>query len=179
MQYSRFFYTEHESSVDSKEEGAFTILSTPQSRDINFNLRSTIGLQRVAILWDGGIDTRVFHLLERALVISVLSPVKVLHASEGLLHVLIDKELSIKNRSLFEELWWDLATHVIYDEWTLSVFPEDQIFTPLDGGRVFRDHCKDIVSSQSLGITDYSYDLFLFTDEWEPENLTVDPRQFR
>ncbi|KAB0483813.1 hypothetical protein SAMN04490202_0816 [Pseudomonas reinekei] len=179
MQYSRFFYTEYQSSLDAKEEGAFTILSMPQSREVNFHLRPTVGLQRIAILWDDGIDTRVFELMERAFVINALSPVKLLHASEGLLQVLTDQRLSVKNRDVFEALWADLAAGVIFDAWALSVFPEDKIFNPSDGGRIFRNHSKDIVSTQELGIIDYSYNLFLFADEWDIENILYNQMDFK
>ena len=43
-----------------------------------------------------------------------------------------------------------------------------------DGGRLLRTYSPKILATESIGIIDYSFDMFLFGDDWAPENFMND-----
>lgn len=42
---------------------------------------------------------------------------------------------------------------------------------PLDGGRLFRTYAPEILATNRLGIEVFTSEMFLFWDEWDPEDI--------
>lgn len=160
MIYSRLLYTEHEDPAGKNGEDAFTIFSTQQINDRNLNFMDEVCIQTFAVLWDKVKDTRIIDLIERSIVQGVLSPVKLLHASKGTLMVVYDHQIVQSVKLDLEEAWQDLASGVMYDEWTAELIPDSKAGSEAYGGRILRD---------DLGITELTRDMFLFADKWTPE----------
>lgn len=110
MIYSRWLYTEHEHPHDEHGEGAYTIFSTQQAKDINSMPLSAVCIQKFAVLWEGRPDTRVIDLIEESIVKGVLAPVKLLHASEGTLFIAYDSMLDDGHYEGFVNAWADIAS---------------------------------------------------------------------
>lgn len=62
-------------------------------------------IQKFAVLWEDEPDTRVINLIEQSIVLAVLSPVKLLHSSKGMLVVVYDSTLAGENFELFHLAW--------------------------------------------------------------------------
>ena len=62
-------------------------------------------IQRFVVLWEGQPDTRVIDLIEQSITLAVLSPVKLLHASKGMLVVVYDSMFAGETYKLFHLAW--------------------------------------------------------------------------
>lgn len=171
MIYSRWLYTEHEQPHNDDGEGAYTIFSTQQLWGANCIPLDSVCIQRFAVLWEGSPDTRVIDLIEQSIVITILSPVKLLSASKGMLVVVYDSILIGETYELFQLTWEKLAAGVMYDEWTVLFIKDTDAGFGFDGGRIFRQFAREILDNNELGITDFTPDMFLFKDDWTPENV--------
>jgi hypothetical protein len=179
MIYSRFLYTEHENPAAEDGEGAFTIFSTQQLNDRNFNLLDEVCIQTFAVLWDEVQDTRVIDLIERALVRGALSPVKLLHASKGTLMVVYDHRIAKSVKEDLETTWQLLAGEVMYDEWAAELIPDSKAGSIKCGGRILRQNGPAILLND-LGVTEFTRDMFLFAADWTPEAVfgpNANPRE--
>ena len=101
--YSRLLFTEYEQPHNEHGEGAYTIFSTQQLMDINYIPLDFVCIQKFAVLWEGSIDTRIIYLIEQSIIIVQLSPVKLLHASEGTLTIVYDYRLDGDAYEAFQE----------------------------------------------------------------------------
>ncbi|MCY1449408.1 hypothetical protein D9M71_661410 [compost metagenome] len=128
-------------------------------------------IQKFAVLWEAQPDTRVIDLIEQSIVLAILSPVKLLNASEGMLVVVYDSALVGENFKLFHLAWEKIAAGVMYDEWTVLLIKDTDAGHGFDGGRIFRTFARSILDNNEIGITDFTSDMFLFKDEWSPENV--------
>jgi hypothetical protein len=171
MIYSRLLYTEHEHSHDELGEGGYTIFSTQQSKGINFMPLDVLSVQKFAVLWWNSPDTRVIHLIEEAIIRGQLSPVKLLHSSKGTLVIVYDDALADEKYDDFKSAWDEIASYALYDEWTAIVIKESEIAFDLDGGRLFRTYAPEILAAHTLGIEEFTSHLFLFWDQWDPEDI--------
>lgn len=169
MIYSRLLYTEHEHPHDEDGEGAYTIFSTQQQRDVMGASLPTLGLQHFAVLWAGVPDTRVILLIEESIVAKSLSPVRIVHASKGTLTVVYDHRLVGKPLKDFLHTWEEIADGVEYDSWTLEAIVDKDVGNCFMGGRLFRAHAPSILAAHQLGITPFTSEMFLFSDDWTPE----------
>ena len=171
MIYSRFLYTEHEEAADENGEGAYTIFSTQQTLDVNLVPLDVVCVQKFAVLWDDTRDMRLIALIEQSIVIAQLSPVKLLHATEGVLTIVYDSNLVGEDLDEFHEIWGELTGDVIDDPWTV-VLIEDVGTTPhCGGGRLFRKYAPGVLIANNLGITSFTSKMCLFEDEWKPRGL--------
>jgi hypothetical protein len=171
MIYSRLLYTEHEHSHDEHGEGAYTIFSTQQTRDVNSMPLSAVSLQKFAVLWEGRPDTRVIDLIEEGIIKGVLAPVKLLHASKGTLFIAHDSMLGDGRYAEFVNAWADIASGALYDCWTAIFIVDLKVTNRVESCRLFRNYAPEILENNALGITDFTSDMFLFWDEWDPENI--------
>lgn len=163
---SRFFFSEHDLLDRKTGRLVGSIYSTHQFMDSCTNFRMSTAVQTFAVLWDSdGTDTRVFNVIEEAIAFEVLSPVLLIHHSEGLLTLLVDPAFrGLTDR--FEEAWQLIAANVICDSWGLRILhPQD--IKPHTEGRQFREFAESILGAEALGIEDISRKHFLFKDEWE------------
>lgn len=151
----------------------YTVVSHLQFLDHDLKRRQYVGLQRLAIIWSSDQDTRIIDIIERAIVEQVLSPVKLFHASEDCLEIVIDKRLSIESWTVFISMWEEPACSAIMEAWTLKAFPEHVLAHSLDAGRIIREYSSKILESQNLGGVDYSPGMFLFDEEWSFNNLDI------
>lgn len=163
-------YTEYERPHNEHGEGGHTVFSTQQSKDINFTPLDILSMQTFAALWCYSPDTRVVHLIEKAIIERQLSPVKLLHSSKGTLVVVYDA-LADENYEEFKAAWDDIASYALYDEWTAIVIKESEIAFDLDAGRIFRTYAPEILAANTLGIVEFTSDMFLYWDEWDPEDI--------
>ena len=171
MIYSRLLYTEHEHPHDEHGEGAYTIFSTQQTRDVNSMPLSAVSLQRFSVLWEGRPDTRVIDLIEEGIIKGALAPVKLLHASEGTLFIAYDSMLDDGHYEEFVNAWADIASGGLYDCWTAIFIVDLDVTNRVESCRLFRNYAPEIVENNVLGITDFTSDMFLFWDDWDPENI--------
>ncbi|MCH5518696.1 hypothetical protein [Pseudomonas syringae] len=175
MIYSRLLYTEHEQPHNDEGEGAYTIFSTQQLFGADCAPLGDMSAQKFAVLWEGQPDTRVIDLIEQAIVLTILSPVKLLNASKGTLVVVHDSKLVGENNKLFCLAWEKLAAGVMYDEWTVLFVKDTGAGPGLEGGRIFRQFAREILDNNELGIVEFTPDMFLFKDDWAPENIFGPP----
>ncbi|MBF4559224.1 hypothetical protein H7698_24390 [Pseudomonas sp. p50] len=171
MIYSRLLYTEHEHPHNEHGEGAYTIFSTQQTRNVNSLPLSAVCIQKFAVLWEGRPDTRVIDLIEESIVKGVLAPVKLLHASEGTLFIAYDSMLDDGHYEGFVNAWADIASGALYDCWTPLSIVDLKVTNRVESCRLFRNYAPEILENNVLGITDFTSDMFLFWDEWDPENI--------
>lgn len=175
MIYSRLLYTEHEQPHNDDGEGAYTIFSTRQLFGADCVPLDDMSIQKFAVLWEGQPDTRVIDLIEQSIMLTILSPVKLLNASKGMLVVVHDSKLVGENYKLFCLVWAKIAAGVMYDEWTVLFIKDTDAGFGLDGGRIFRKFARDILDNNDIGITEFTPDMFLFKDDWTPENVLGPP----
>jgi hypothetical protein len=175
MIYSRWLYTEHEQPQNDDGEGAYTIFSTQQLFGADCMALDLVCIQRFAVLWEGLPDTRVIDLIEQSIILAVLSPVKLLNASKGMLVVVYDAILVGETYELFHLAWAKIAAGVMYDEWTVLLIKDTDAGLGFDGGRIFREFARDILDNNDIGITEFTPDMFLFKDDWSPENVFGPP----
>lgn len=175
MNYSRWLYTEHEQPHNDDGEGAYTIFSTQQLFGANCMPLDAVCIQKFAVLWEGRPDTRVIDLIEQSIILAILSPVKLLNASKGMLVVVHDSTLVGENYELFHLAWEKIAAGAMYDEWTVLLIKDTDAGFGLDGGRIFRQFARDILDNNEIGISEFTPDMFLFKDDWTPENVFGPP----
>lgn len=171
MIYSRWLYTEHEQPHNDDGEGAYTIFSTQQLFGADCMPLEAMSIQKFAVLWEDQPDTRVIDLIEQSIILIILSPVKLLHASEGMFVVVYDSKLVGENYKLFQLAWAEIASGVMYDEWTVLFIKETDAGHGYDGGRTFRQFARGILDNHDIGITEFTPEMFLFKEDWAPENV--------
>lgn len=171
MIYSRLLYTEHEQPHNDDGEGAYTIFSTQQLFGSDCIPSGDMSVQKFAVLWDGQPDTRVIDLIEQSIMLTILSPVKLLNASKGTLVVVHDSKLIGENYKLFCLVWEKIAAGVMYDEWTVHFIKDTDAGFGLGGGRILRQFARSILESNELGIMEFTPDMFLLKDDWAPGNM--------
>lgn len=148
-------------------------------------LRKEVGIQRFGIIWGSSkIDDRVFQCIEEAIVQKVIAPVQLICYAKGNLTLVLTPEYNLSSTSRFTGTWQTIAYNAIWDEWTVSFLHERDI-NDLTEGRVLRKYASAILLAQPLGITNYSFDDFLYRDSWceqpyqgEPGNADKDPDDF-
>ena len=128
-------------------------------------------IQRFVVLWEGQPDTRVIDLIEQSITLAVLSPVKLLHASKGMLVVVYDSMLVGETYKLFHLAWAKIAAGALYENWTALLIKDTDVGRGVDGGRIFRHFARDILDDSEVGIAEFTRDMFLFKDDWSPENI--------
>lgn len=169
MVYSRFLYTEYEQQCNEEGEGGYTIFSTPQPLDAGMMVKSITGVLKFGVLWSDGVDTRVIQLIEEAIVLGILRPVRLMHASKGALTILVDsKEMKYESMN-YLGLWEEVAGNVLWGSWTVELLYESDLGSLFAGGRQFRQYAPAILAVHKLGISSYTYDMFLFKNEWTQE----------
>lgn len=171
MIYSRVLHVEYEHPNNDEGDGAYTLFSLIQPLQMNRKPTKDVMAQYLAVLWAGLPDTRLIALIEKALISGVLAPVKLLHASEGNLCVVYSGHLREIDYAWFEDAWTDLALGVWYDEWIAEFFREDSLSGVQNGGRLFRHFASEILTKHNLGITPFTDEMFLFHEEWAPDNF--------
>lgn len=82
--------------------------------------------------------------------------------------VVYDHRIAQSVKEDLEEAWQDLAGAVMYDEWTAELIPDSKAGSLACGGRILRQNGPTILLND-LGITEFTRDMFLFTEEWAPE----------
>lgn len=117
-------------------------------------------IQVFAVLWEENPDTRVIDLIEQSLIIAQLSPVKLLHDSEGELVIAYDSQLTDEAYNIFQTSWEGIASGVMYDSWSVLFIKDTEAGSGFNGGRLFRKYGRVILNSYKLGITDFTRDLF-------------------
>lgn len=175
MIYSRLLYTEHEQPHNDDGEGAYTIFSTQQLFGPDCVPIGDMCIQKFAVLWEGQLDTRVIDLIEQSIMLTILSPVRLLNASKGTLVVVHDSKLVGENYKLFCLVWEKIAAGVMYEEWTVMFVKDTDAGLGLVGGRIFRAFARGILDSNEIGIVGFTPDMFLFKDDWAPENIFGPP----
>lgn len=175
MIYSRLLYTEHEQPHNDDGEGAYTLFSTQQLFGANCVPLGDMSVQKFAVLWEGLPDTRVIDLIEQSIMLTILSPVKLLNASKGTLVIVHDSKLIEENYKLFCLVWEKIAAGVMYDDWTVHFIKDIDVGSGFGGGRIFRQFARSILEDNELGIMEFTRDMFLFKDDWAPENIFGPP----
>lgn len=159
------------SNLTNDGEGGYGIFSTQQLFGADCMPLGTVCIQKFAVLWEDKPDTTVIALIEQAIILAILSPVKLLHASKGMLVVVYDSAFVGENFKLFHLAWEKIAAGVMYGEWTELLIKDTEAGHDFDGGRIFRSFARSILDNNEIGISDFSPDMFLFKDDWAPENF--------
>ena len=59
----------------------------------------------------------------------------------------------------------------MYENWTVLLIKDTDVGRGVDGGRIFRHFARDILDDSEVGIAEFTRDMFLFKDDWSPENI--------
>ncbi|WP_231981947.1 hypothetical protein [Pseudomonas poae] len=113
----------------------------------------------------------MIDLIEQSITLAVLSPVKLLHASKGTLVVVYDSMFVGVTYKLFHLAWAKIAAGALYENWTVLLVKDKDVGRGVDGGRIFRHFARDILDNSKVGIAEFTRDMFLFKDDWSPENI--------
>lgn len=162
MIYSRLLYTEHEHPHDEHGEGAYTIFSTQQTKNVNSMPLSAVSLQKFAVLWEDRPDTRVIDLIEEGIIKGALAPGKLLHASEGTLFIAYDSMLDDGHYEGFVNAWADIASGALYDCWTATFIVDLDVTNRVESCRLFINYAPGMLENNVLGTTDFTSDMFFF-----------------
>lgn len=169
MIYSRILHTEYEHPANEDGEGAYTVFTVVQPYKLNFKKCSKVCIQTFAILWKGTVDTRLIYIVEKALIAGVLSPVKALYAAKGSLNVIYSNDLDGDDHIKLYQSWSKLGLSVWYDQWITQFFDETEITH--ERGNNFLGKIRCILQQHNLGIQPFTSEMFLFHEEWTPENV--------
>lgn len=172
---SRLFHAEHD--IVDREDGKLvcSIYSMQQHLNERQKPRKNVGIQRFGVIWGSSkIDDRVFQCIEEAIVQKVIAPVQLICYAKGTLTLVLNPEYSLSSTSKFASTWVTIASHAIWDEWTVGFLNERDI-NHLTEGRVLRTYASAILLAQPLGITDYCFDDFLYKDSWCEQPYQGDP----
>ena len=162
MIYSRFLYTEYEGPLTShRGDYLYVVMSTPQSHTPALGVRKSVGLQRFAVIWSGEPDLRVINLIEEAIVARVISPVKILHPTNGRLDIIVDQNLSAEKLKAFVYVWGSLVRKISKNEWNLVVTIEGQLTSTSSEASTLTTHYQEVLNTFELGVQDYSPKLSL------------------
>ena len=71
----------------------------------------------------------------------------------------------------FQDVWEEIASGVMYGEWTVLFIKDTDAGFGFDGGRIFRKFARDILDNNGIEITKFTPDMFLFKDDWTPEKV--------
>lgn len=123
------------------------------------------------MLWEVSPDTRVIDLIVQSIVLAKLSPVKLFNASNEMLVVVYDSQLLGEKYERFHNAWEEIASGVMFDDWTVLLIKDTEAGSGFDGGRVFRKFARDILDNNELGITVFTSAMFLFKADWTPEKV--------
>lgn len=175
MNYSRVLQVEHEQPSNVGGEGAYTIFNLVQPFKLSQKKSNKVSIQTLAVLWDTSPDTRVIAMIEKGLIRGVLSPVKLLQASEGVLSVVYDSHLTCNEFPQFKGAWENIGGCAFYEDWTVEFFDESLIHNNVSGGRILRAYALEILSSHELGVRAFTEKMFLHHAEWSPENINILP----
>lgn len=169
---SRLFFAEHD-LIDRKDGNLVaSIYSTYQALEANFGFREQAGIQTFAVLWgENGFDSRLIRIVEEGIIESVLSPVQLIHHSNGLLTIILNPAFSGCPRD-FVEAWQGIAFNAAYDHLELRCMYEKDNRLYRDG-RQFHDQVKSIIATEMLDIVDYHSGHSLFDEEWAEPELDV------
>ena len=63
----------------------------------------------------------------------------------------------------------------MYENWTVLLIKDTDAGRGVDGGRIFRHLARDILDDSEVGIAEFTRDMFLFKDDWSPENIFGPP----
>ncbi|NMX83612.1 hypothetical protein HBO10_29345 [Pseudomonas sp. WS 5503] len=162
MLYSRFLHTELESSCTADDKVlSYTIFSSSQPHTPALGFRKSVGLQRFAVIWDQEQDLRIISLIEEALAVRFFSPIKLLRLSKERLDIIVDQNLNDEKLKAFVFAWEKLIRKVAGSDWSLVVFTETQVHSPLDEIGMLDMFNQELMQRAKLGIEDYSPDLAL------------------
>ncbi|SDG12389.1 hypothetical protein [Phytopseudomonas seleniipraecipitans] len=166
MIYSRLIYTEHEQRPNEKNEGDFTIFSTQQSLDINLNRLPDICIQTFAVLWDLHDVTHLVYLIERAIILGVLSPVKIVRDYQGALTVVCDQETTDAKLEAVATAWNLIAKETGWPYREVQLISEAADCMLPGGDLLLKDIAHQISEHHELGIKEFSSDLLIVADDW-------------
>ncbi|MBD8828585.1 hypothetical protein [Pseudomonas sp. CFBP 13602] len=169
MIYSRILHTEYEHPANEDGEGAYTVFTVVQPYKLNFKKCTKVCIQTFAILWKDTVDTRLISIVEKALINGVLPPVKALYAAKGNLNVIYSNDLDGDDYNKLYQSWSKLGLGVWYDQWITQFFSETEITH--ERGNNFLGEIRCIFQQHDLGIQPFTSEMFLFHEEWTPENV--------
>lgn len=160
MNYSRVLQVEYEQPINEDGGGAYTVFNLIQPFKLDLRKSSKICIQTFAVLWNTQPDTRVIALIEKALIRGVLSPVKPLQTTEGILNIVYNCRFNLTEHPQFKEAWEDIAGCAFYDDWTAELFDENLVHSTISGGQIFRAYALEILSSHELGVRAFTEEMF-------------------
>lgn len=168
MTYSHVLQVEHEEPKNVYGEGAYTVFTFIQPINLELNFEPRICIQSLAVIWNDRVDTRIIAMIEKGLIQGVLSPVKLLHESEGTLHIVYNGLLSHCAQSHFESSWREIARDAWGDEWTADFILDSQTHSGQVGDSAFRNYADDIVCCHGLGLVEFKGDRLHYHNRWQP-----------
>ena len=169
MIYSRVLHTEYEHPADECGEGGYSVFTVVQPYKLNLKRSKHVCVQTFAILWKDSVDTRLIYIVEQALNAGILPPVKLLYAAKGNLHVVYSSDLDVDDYTKLHQGWSKLGLGVWYDQWIAQFFNESETVQEMGNSFLRRIHC--ILQQHKLGIQPFTDEMFLFHEEWTPENM--------
>lgn len=163
---SRLFFAEHDLIDRKGGKLVASIYSTHQALEANFGFREQTGIQTFGVLWgQNGLDSRLINIIEEGIVEAVLSPIQLFHHHHGTLTIILNPRFR-RCPTDFIDAWQGIALNSNFDHLELRcLYAKDNRL--YKDGRQFCELVKNVISSEMLGIEDYSSAYSLLEEEWE------------
>jgi len=170
FRYSTLFNTvhdQHEPTVDIGRGAHFSILSTAQWLDMQLIPMARAVVQRIAIIWDEGHDTRIIPMLEAALINGIISPVLFVGERKGSVTLMLDMGSPLIKDPEFIQAWQKICYGPDDDHWSLTIIGWGENTHPLIHDEFHKAvaYLEMIDAQFKLGLWEYKYQCVL-RDYW-------------
>ena len=171
---SKLFSATNDLVDREKDSLVSSIYCTHQHFDLSLERLPAGCLQSFAILWDdNGIDSRVHESVEGAIMRGVMSPVHIIHHSEGTLTIVLNPGTRFTQATDFTETWVEIARNVACDDWVLRIIRSADLSNPLLEGRILRNFGPIIQSMEPLGLYLYAGRDYSDEGDWFLDQLAI------
>ena len=137
-------------SGDPSASLAYKVFGCIQSRDANLVATPQLLTQRFAVVNGEAVDDDVIQILDTALALGALSPVKLIDVRSGSLYLILDSKVASSSIAVIESLWLKVTGVGVNQRWAVHFACESEIYT----GRSDYDFwpaAREILESEALG----------------------------
>jgi hypothetical protein len=134
---------------------AYKVFGCIQSRDANLVATPHLLTQRFAVINAGAVDGDVLQMLDTALALGALSPVKLIDVRRDSLYLILDSKVASSSIAAIESLWLKVVGVGVNQRWAVHFACESEIYT----GRSDYDFwpaAREILESETLGFIPHS-----------------------
>ncbi|NMX83580.1 hypothetical protein HBO10_29150 [Pseudomonas sp. WS 5503] len=173
MNLSRLLFTECEQPADASGHGAFTVLSTQQTRSVLTKCFDRLHIQTFAVLWADGVNACVIDLIERLIVSFEFYPVMLIHASENTVTIVYNHRLNGAEYDKLLPAWQRVTAEAMGDSWSVLAIEDEEADECVDAGWLFQKYAHDILIGFELGIMGFLDHAWFFDEYGQPKVADV------